>query len=79
MRCDECSGFIVELEPGVWLAEWSGDPGRTLARENAKRYAIYEDAVRGKARARRMRKFADAKIIPCGEFQPREKGGRKER
>lgn len=55
--------YIVELEPGVWLAELTGDPGRTLDRSNAKVYATYEDAVRGRARSRRMRKFADAKII----------------
>lgn len=55
--------YVVELEHGVWLAEWSGDPGRTLDRSNAKVYANYEDAVRGRARSRRMRKFADAKII----------------
>ena len=55
-------GFVVELEPGVWLAEWSGDPGRTCDRRNAKVYVTEVEAIRGKARARRMRPFRNAKI-----------------
>ena len=27
--------YIIELERGVWIAPWDGDPGRTLIRENA--------------------------------------------
>ena len=30
--------FIVEIAPGCWLAKLQGDPGRTLLRDNAKRY-----------------------------------------
>lgn len=55
-------GFVVELEPGVWLAEWQGDPGRTCDRKNAKVYETEADAIRGKARARRMRPFINARI-----------------
>ncbi|MGB1202900.1 MAG: hypothetical protein ACPG75_04975 [Alloalcanivorax venustensis] len=31
--------FVVELETGVWMADWEGDPGRTLQRDNAQRFA----------------------------------------
>jgi hypothetical protein len=27
---------IVEIQPGCWLAPWTGDPGRTLVRKSAK-------------------------------------------
>jgi len=30
--------YIVEIDEGVWLAPWKGDPGRTLVKENAKKY-----------------------------------------
>jgi hypothetical protein len=55
-------GFVVELQTGCWLAEWRGDPGRTLKLENAKRYATEVDAIRAKALARRLREFPDATI-----------------
>ena len=28
--------YIVKIEKGVWLADWFGDPGRTLVLNNAK-------------------------------------------
>ena len=31
--------YIVELEPGCWLAPWKGDPGRTLVIHSAKVFA----------------------------------------
>ena len=55
--------YIVELEPGVWLAEWSGDPGRTLDRGFAKRYERRDSAMRFLRKARLYRPFRDAKII----------------
>lgn len=30
--------FIVEIDEGIWLAQWAGDPERTLVKENAKKY-----------------------------------------
>jgi len=36
--------FIIELEKGVWRATWSGDPGRTLVKENAKKYTTERGA-----------------------------------
>ena len=36
--------FIIELEKGVWRADWSGDPGRTLVKESAKKYTTESGA-----------------------------------
>lgn len=30
--------YVIQLEPGVWVAPWDGDPGRTLVKENAYRF-----------------------------------------
>lgn len=35
---------LVEIEPGVWLARWAGDPGRTLIRENAQQFPTEANA-----------------------------------
>lgn len=55
--------WIVELEPGVWLAPWSGDPGRTLVEATAKRYKERRNAVYALTRARRYRPFRCARIV----------------
>lgn len=55
--------WIVELEPGVWLAEWSGDPGRTTQREYAKEYSSEAAAINARARARRLRKLPNARLV----------------
>lgn len=31
--------YVVEVGENCWLARWSGDPGRTLVFEDAKRYS----------------------------------------
>lgn len=54
--------YIVELEKGVWLAPWQGDPGRTLKIENAKQYKRENWARYGLKMARKYRPFAKAKI-----------------
>jgi hypothetical protein len=30
--------YIIELEPGIWLAPWDGDPGRTHNIKSAKNF-----------------------------------------
>jgi len=52
--------YIVELEPGVWIAAIAGDPGRTLRKENAKRFSSGKDARRGITAARKYRAFIAA-------------------
>lgn len=54
--------YIVELEKGVWLADWEGDPGRTLNKENAKQYKRKNWAKHGLKMARNYRSFEKAKI-----------------
>lgn len=55
--------YLVELEPGVWLAPWSGDPGRTLIRDAAIAAGNRAEAARWLARARTFRPFLDAVIV----------------
>lgn len=56
--------FIVELEDGVWLAPWQGDPGRTLDIHFAKLFKYRVSAEHALDRALSYRKFANAKVIP---------------
>lgn len=55
---------IVELEKGVWLAAWQGDPGRTLDIRSAKNFKTYKAAEFALMGARNYRPFANAKIRP---------------
>jgi hypothetical protein len=59
--------FIVELEDGVYLAAWNGDPGRTLVKSSAKRFKAYAQAQFALLGARNYRPFERAKIIPTGQ------------
>lgn len=60
---------IVELEPGVWLAEGEGDPPRTLVKDSAKRFQSGPAAVGALCRARAFsgRSFDDASIVYINE------------
>lgn len=60
-----CLGFVVELEPGVWLCdEIEGDPGRTLVLDNATRYPTLLLAEAGIDRAKKYRTFCNHDIRP---------------
>jgi len=65
--------YIVQLEPGVYLAPWSGDPGRTLSRLTAKQYKNIAAATYALARARRFRDFVNATIEPAS-IEPKGEG-----
>lgn len=54
--------FIVQLEPGVWLADGEGDPPRTLDRQQAEPYATPASAGRALLHARKFRPFDSARI-----------------
>ena len=54
--------YIVELEPGVFLARGSGDPARTYLEENATRYKDARRATLGLAYARYFRDFPEARL-----------------
>lgn len=56
--------FIVELEPGVWLADGLGDPCRTLRSNHARLFGQADIAEQALTRARRFRPFALAKVVP---------------
>lgn len=60
---------IVELEPGVWLADGEGDPPRTLVKASAKRFQTGPAAVGALCRARGIygRAFDDALIVYINE------------
>ena len=68
-RGSEMECWIIELEPGVWIAQWNGDPGRTLVLSNAKRFRSFESAALALSKARRYRTFPDAKIIDAARAQ----------
>lgn len=59
MRKGPC---IVNLEHGVWIAPWTGDPGRTLVRSNAQRFTTEAEANTALADARQYREFKHAKV-----------------
>ena len=45
--------YRVELEEGVWLAPWDGDPGLTVVEENAVLFRTRLAAVRAAYRIKR--------------------------
>ena len=60
----ESDFWIAEIEKGVYLAGWHGDPGRTGVKRNAVRYSKEEYAVKAIAEARaNYRPFIDAKPV----------------
>lgn len=61
--------FIVELEEGVWLARWKGDPGRTLKKSSAKIFKHKLLAEYALIKALSYRKFENAKVIPISIVQ----------
>jgi hypothetical protein len=61
-------GYIVELEPNVWLCdEIKGDPGRTLTLKNATRYKTLEEAERAMDKAKTYRIFPNHAIYPFSD------------
>lgn len=58
-----CRVWIVELEKGVWLTSFLGDPGRTLNKEEATDFLNNETAEKVLKKARKFRPFKNAKII----------------
>ena len=56
------SSWIVELEPGVFLAPISGDPGRCLDARNAQTYESHPRARRALLAAQKLRPFDKARV-----------------
>ena len=62
---DALLGFVVELEPGVWLCdEVQGDPGRTLVLETSTRYRTLRKAEAAMDRAKTYRVWHNHAIRP---------------
>jgi len=57
-------GVVVELEPGCWIAPWSGDPGRTTVKRKARVYKSWRGARIALGLARKYRPFKNAAIRP---------------
>lgn len=57
------SMYIVELEEGVWLASWIGDPGRTLNINNAAKYGNIGFARTQLKDARKYKPFKNGKVV----------------
>ena len=55
--------YIIELEPGVFICDVEGDPGRTLVRENAQVFRGYSNGEKALIAAREYRPFENAEII----------------
>lgn len=58
--------YIVQIyfNRDMWLAPWSGDPGRTSVRELARKYDTEHGAKIALGLARKYRPLPGAKIIP---------------
>lgn len=57
------SEYIVQLEQGCWIADWDGDPGRTIKIDNAERFSTVGDAAKALKAARKFRPFSFAIIV----------------
>lgn len=59
--------YIVELEKGLWLAPWRGDPGRTFAEDSARKFPTKAQAYRAIANALRYRDFARPRVVEVAQ------------
>jgi hypothetical protein len=54
--------WVVELQDGLWLSTWRGDPGRSLVVTSAQGYKTERGAKIALGKARRWSPFKDARI-----------------
>jgi len=54
--------YVVQLQIGCWIADWEGDPGRTLKLGNAKRFSTQHKAYIALEQARTYRPFKEALV-----------------
>ena len=54
--------FILKLEIDCWVAEWDGDPGRTIVKENAQQFKTDKLAQKALGNAQKYRPFENAEI-----------------
>lgn len=65
--------YVVELEDDCWLAEWSGDPGRTTRVESAKLFDSSFAAALELTHAREYRPFVNARVYSLNTEQMQER------
>lgn len=57
------TSYVVEIQPGCWLAPWGGDPGRTLVLNSARVFPSKRAARMALKRARVCRACTEARIV----------------
>ena len=58
--------FIIQLSETSWIADWEGDPGRTLKLQNAQLFNSHDSAKRKLVKSKRKyynRDFSKANIV----------------
>ena len=55
--------FIIKLQDDCWVANWEGDPGRTLLPINAQRFDSREEAIKKLKECKKYRHLEHAKIV----------------
>ena len=64
--------FVVELQSGLYLAPWSGDPGRTYDLNIARKYQTERGAKIALGIARKQRPFKNASIVKLSFNRPED-------
>jgi len=54
--------IIVELEKGVWLANWVGNPPTTLKIDSAKKFKTEKAAKKAIKEAQKYKPFENARV-----------------
>ncbi len=75
--------FIVQIyfNQDMWLAPWTGDPGRTCVKDSARQYKTKRGAKIALGMAQKQRRLPYAKIktvypcAKCGTLRTKEEGG----
>lgn len=55
-------GWVVEIQQGVWLAPWEGNPGRTVQKCAAQIFNTWDEAKTALQEARKIKPYAGAAI-----------------
>lgn len=65
------ASYAIKLHEGCWVADWDGDPGRTLKIHNARIFDSKEEAEKELERIRNEYSqygWEDAELIPVINF-----------
>ena len=59
--------YIVQLEKGVYIAPWEGDPGRTVIKQHAKQFKTEKEGIQALIEAKKYRPFLQGMVISLEE------------